>query len=84
MSCVPVASKTAVSRAERSSGAASEWMTSGEPRVNQMASKSGGMNVGAVRSCRGRTKTVLVKLSMTGKASVSPEMARPWPWKSME
>jgi hypothetical protein len=59
-------------------------MTSGEPRVNQMASRRGGIKVGAVRSLRGRTKTVFVKLSMTAKASVSPVIARPWPWKSME
>jgi hypothetical protein len=85
MCWVPVASNTAASNADKSSGAESEWITSGEPRVNQMASKSGGMKVGAVRSLRGRTKTVFVKLiSMTAKASVSPVMARPWPWKSME
>jgi hypothetical protein len=64
---VPVVSKTAANRAERNSGTALEWMTSGEPRLNQMASKSGGMNVGAVRSLRWRPKAVLVKLSMTAK-----------------
>jgi hypothetical protein len=81
---MPVASNTAARKADKSSGAASEWMTSGEPRVNQMESKSRGMKVGTVRTLRGRTKTILVKLSMTAKASVSPVMARPWPWKSME
>ncbi len=59
-------------------------MISGEPRVNQMALRSNGTKLGAVRSGRGRTKTVLVKLSMTARASVSPVRARPWPWKSME
>ena len=39
-------------------------MTSGAPRVNQMVSRRVGTKVGAVRSLRGRTKTVLVKLSI--------------------
>jgi hypothetical protein len=39
---VPVAANTAASKVDRSSGAASEWMMSGDPRVNQMASRKGG------------------------------------------
>jgi hypothetical protein len=38
----------------------------------------------ALRSGRGIRITVFVKLSMRAKASVSPEVARPWPWKSIE
>ena len=72
---MPVVARTAASNSDKSSGAASEWITSGAPRVNHIASRRVGTKVGAVRSVRGRTKTVFVKLSMTARASVSPVMA---------
>ena len=82
--CVPVMEATRVIKSLRNSGASSEWMMSGEPRRKYSSSSKRGTRVVACRSARGMRRTVLVKLSIRAWASVSPVMARPWPWKSIE
>ncbi len=81
--CVPVVTATSVMRLLRNSGASSEWMMSGEPWRKYSSSSNLGTRVVAWRSGSGMIKTVLVKLSIRARASVSPVVTRPWPWKSM-
>ncbi len=78
-----VAACGSASRACDCSDGSSEWRTSGDPRRKCNSSRSRGTRVEAWRSGRGIRITVLVKLSIRARASVSPVLARPWPWKSI-